>query len=210
MGRGGQDDQFGVNRRLFSIPEIYGAEMLEAIRSGNVRREVIGQRPASGKKTKLELDAELHVFLQMRGYLNSYGYHPEGRCLELGDNVAIRYENDRGNAINIVFQAEGPMFYTYRTGIDRGRIVPSGTFGGSPDPFLQIGARGLSTFDDRTMRITGTSVELPSAMRLPENQDPKQMRMFVPEILRRRWKDAIRKSNPENPTGKLKHARLYY
>jgi hypothetical protein len=205
---GKEDKHFGIDRRLFTISEIYTPALMNAIRTGKIKREIVGQRPAASIKDKNEINAEMNVFKQMASRLRQYGYRPEGKCLELGGNVAIRYENGE-NAVSIVF-GEGPMYYVQREGIDSdGQINPFGMYDGLENAISLLGCNSWS-YDDRTMRETGFSVELPSAMRIPETGD-EHISIHTPKILRDRWRNAIAESfGPDLLEGKLKYARLLY
>lgn len=205
---GKEDKHFGIDRRLFTISEIYTPALMNAIRKGQIKREVIGQRPAVSKKDKNEINAEMNVFNQMVSRLSRFGYQPQGKCLELGNNVAIRYENG-GNAVSIV-SGEGPMYYVQREGIDAdGHTNPFGMYDGPDNAISLLGCESWS-YDDRTMKETSFSVELPSAMRIPET-GREHIPIHTPKILKDKWRNAIAKRFvPDLLEGKLKYARLLY
>ncbi|MFH0956275.1 MAG: hypothetical protein V1813_00270 [Candidatus Aenigmatarchaeota archaeon] len=214
---GGQENlHFGIDRRLYQLPEIYSKAMREEIRRGGIKREVVGQGPRKGADAD-EMRAKLGVFEAMRRILlrNDYlpvGDHfsPEGRCLELGGDIALRFEKGP-YAVSIVPGSGGPMYAVCRTGIDSGHVMPWKTYTGEKDPFLLLGQGDVTSFDDRSMRDTTMSVQLPSAFRLPDMGGGHVGTGEMPDMLKNQWREAIRKSNdPSDHERKLKYARLKY
>lgn len=207
---GDDDKHFGIDKRLLSIPDIYAPAVMEGIRQGKIRREIVGQRPAMPKRPIEEIEAENFVYYQMKRALLSRGYVPVGRCLEFGDNVAVRYENEN-DAVSIVF-GEGPMYYVRRFNVNElTDIEPFATRGeADTNPFSLLGEKNTHLYDDRTMRHTKADVQLPSALRLPETGD-NHIHIEVPGLVKESAKKAIEESPAGNMReGKLKYARLYY
>ncbi len=205
--KGAGNEHFGIDRKLYGLSEIYSPTTLNAIRERMIKRAVIGQRPMRrGKAPRGLVKAERHVFRQMARVLAEAGYRPVGRCLELGDNVAKRFENG-DNAVSIV-TGSVPMHYTVRTGVNSGRVRPTGSYRGATDPFFLFGNGDIWGYDDYSMSDTSFQVQLPSAMRIPESK--RSIPIAVPDVLKNRWRQAIRKSNPGNSERKLKYARLKY
>jgi hypothetical protein len=139
------------------------------------------QRNVKTTKTEAEIKAEEKVFWWMVGHLRDFGYEPAGRCLELGDEMAFRYENGR-HAVNIVFGGDGPMHYVQRRDIGLNEPDPERTYEGPENPLSLIGQQGES-FDDKTMSDTEFSVGLPSVLRIPG----AAIDLPVPDVLKDRW-----------------------
>ncbi len=206
---GSEDKHFGIDRRLLSIPDVYTFAMLEGVRNGTVRREVVGQRPAKLEKSEQEIGSEKLVFLDLVRQISNYDYRPVGRSLEFGKDVAIRYENG-SNAVSVVF-GEGPMYCVTKEGINADVPVnPAGEFVATDNPVEFIGSPSFQ-YDDRAMRRTLTNVHFPSALRIPETGE-RHLHIRVPELLKEGMKNAIKETFSEGPLrdGKLKYARLYY
>jgi len=207
--RGGDDDtQFGIDRRLYRIMAIYSDALKNAIKEGEIRREVVGQRPENSDRPHSELRAEGYVFKQVARRLRDNGYQPEGRCLEFGSRVALRYEKGNGNAVNVVAGGDGPMFLVVRRAVGRA-TMPEGAYHGPSNPARILGTN-LISYDDRTMQDTFTRIEMPSAMRLPET-GKKHIPINVPDVLRAKWRKAVQEGSARGSvTANLKYTRLNY
>jgi hypothetical protein len=201
-----------IDRRLYTIQEIYSHETLEAIRRGDLKREVVGQRPQRFGKDDKTVWMENTVVEQMTQALRKAGYSYVGRCLELGKDVALRYE--KGDMAVSIVLGEGPMYCTRRKEIGKGVIDPAGMYEdsiadvpGPVDAFSFIGEGTRVSFDDRSMGSCKYRVELPSAFRLPESEEI--IHINVPGDLKRAWRNEIAaKSDTERLGKKLKYANL--
>jgi hypothetical protein len=203
------DNLFGIGRRLLGIEDCYSPTLLEGIRAGSVTRKVIGQRRKKAPMSSTRLREEEYLACELDKEIRAWGYEYDGMCLELG-SVARRYSNDdNGNAVNVVFSANRPPFYTTREPIPGNRPRPSDEYSGEMNPFKLVGRRNLTAFDDATMMDTKLNVGLPTVLRLPEADRGYSMD-GVSNRMRRYFRTALRKAHGGEVTGKEKLERVHF
>ncbi len=204
---GSNDDFFGINERLLAIEECYSPSLMEWIRSGKVKRRVLGQRRKSERVSHEKWLDDQHIAVNLDANIRAHGYEYDGMSREF-NHIARRYINtDTGNSVGVIFRGLEEPFYVVREPLHGSVPKPSGEQPKIADPLKLVGKRNLVTFDDVTMKETKTRVEMPSVLRLP---DCGTIDTGLHKQTRKRFRDALRKANGGEVTGIEKYAHVHY
>jgi len=205
---GGEDDDiFGINKRLLTIPECYSPSMLEWIRAGKATRRVLGQQRKKEEMNFVRWKDEKKISAIFDAEVRKSGYDYDGMCMELG-RVAQRYINRQtGGTFNIAFSSTEPSFYTVRKSLKESKVIPTGEYAGESNPLKLVGKRNLKAFDDVTMKDTEIKVELPTVLRIPESEP---IDMHLSRQTRRYFKEELRKAHGGEVAGIEKYSRVHY
>jgi len=206
---GGKEGHYSINRRALDIPWFVSPSFGSMIEQGIVTREVISQKRKRRKVSRVQAEDEKNLFDQARSVLGRHGYKRlEARCIEFGE-PALHYEHG-GNSVNLVFSQEHPPYYVVRER-PTGPINPFHREE-QKDPFSFLGEKNLRLYDDRTMRETEASVQMFSAIRLPETgmRYAKSSFVSVPKGIKKGTREKIKETFGERAEQKMKHARVFY
>ncbi len=205
---------FHVNRMLFTIPETLSPMFNKWAQKGRIRREAVVHGRKVKNISKNELEMENHVMLQLRRIFHDNGCRHNGYAVEMS-KVGWIYENDK--RIYTMFRCDEGIFYTIREKNNgMGPINPTGQDNKCQSPLESYWYPGYKRrHSDLLMRETDFSLEIPSAVRLRVGgKYNKNVRVDVPEMIRRKWKKGLSESKDVRGSGKiiekkLKRARLF-
>ncbi len=178
---------YGINQSMLNLPNLYSSQLAESIMKGETTYEIIKQRRKSRRSPKAEADAEKYLFRQLHRHLMAHGYHYDGFYLEMG-RPAMRFEGEQAYA-GLVFSSEYPPFYVLRMKGGRGPHHLAKDEG-ETNPFAQLNYK-QGRIDDKTRKVTATTVRLPNRLALPETS--RHLLVPIPEVLRQRYRQLIQK-----------------
>jgi hypothetical protein len=208
----GNDQYFGINRRLFMLDDVYPLQTKKWIGSGAIRREIIRQKgsvvqaaDANEKRIMLE---EKGIFEKMLAALNDKGFRQNGYFLEMGQETAWCLE-DRNKILGLLQTPEG-VFCTERDKRSMGPIDPTLTDTKIKEgPYVSFGWFGEhDRYCDLLMRNTQFDIQLPSALRLERGGSPVA-HFDISEEVKQKWRHGLSEANKTKKADTLKR-RLKY
>lgn len=201
----GHNGRFGINRRLLEIPDAYSPTMLEAVRRGDARYEVVKQE-RKADKDKARASALEFLHRQIDRTLKHAGFRPDGLCLELG-RPAYRY-SDGSSVVNVGVDSQSLLWYAARRNFSQ-NVEPFAREQAEQTPYSQLfrfQSREDGARDDCTRRRSEVMYGIPPALELPIRGGLRE-RIAVPENLKREYRRLV-EAHAANPRSVLRIAGL--